>query len=272
MISSISSISQAISTRISTRISINFDQFIIISRSTPISFKRMMMIPQYTVLCLLLSPLLHISVLGNGFGDVHDAEEDAHPWESEDLAQHHKDERLFDSVVANDLNLVKVSLKIGAHHHHHKNGYTPLMMATWLDHHEICKVLLDAGAHVEQKDKYGRTALTIAAIRGSEHCGKHLIAFDADISTSARDSHHDDVVGHAEKAANHIDAEPSARRLHDFLRKTRDDRANEEKEKKIKEKTRKKKERAEKREAKRLAESKSTDRKDDENKEQNVGL
>ena len=65
---------------------------------------------------------------GSG-GDVMDEEEKEHPWEKEDLAQHHKDERLFDSVVANDLNLVKVSLKVGAHHHHHKNGYTPLMVS-----------------------------------------------------------------------------------------------------------------------------------------------
>jgi hypothetical protein len=78
-------------------------------------------------LCLLL--FLTSSSHGNGIGDVVDEEEQEHPWEKEDLAQHHKDERLFDSVVANDLNLVKVSLKVGAHHHHHKNGYTPLMVS-----------------------------------------------------------------------------------------------------------------------------------------------
>ena len=78
-------------------------------------------------LCLLL--FLASSSHGNGIGDVVDEEEQEHPWEKEDLAQHHKDERLFDSVVANDLNLVKVSLKVGAHHHHHKNGYTPLMVS-----------------------------------------------------------------------------------------------------------------------------------------------
>ena len=78
-------------------------------------------------LCLLL--FLASSSHGNGIGDVVDEEEQEDPWEKEDLAQHHKDERLFDSVVANDLNLVKVSLKVGAHHHHHKNGYTPLMVS-----------------------------------------------------------------------------------------------------------------------------------------------
>ena len=74
-------------------------------------------------LCLLL--FLASSSHGNGIGDVVDEEEQEHPWEKEDLAQHHKDERLFDSVVANDLNLVKVSLKVGAHHHHHKSPSPP---------------------------------------------------------------------------------------------------------------------------------------------------
>ena len=90
-----------------------------------------------------------------------DEEEIEHPWESEDLQQHHKDQRLFDAVVDDDLELVKVSLKIGAHHHHHKNGYTPLMMAAWLDHKDICDELIRAGAHLEQEDKFGRTPLAI---------------------------------------------------------------------------------------------------------------
>ena len=183
------------------------------------------------ITCLLLTIT---NVNSNGIGDVIDTEETAHPWESEDLQQHHKDERLFDSVVANDLNLVQTALKIGAHHHHHKNGYTPLMMATWLDHFEICKELLDAGSHLEQKDKYGRTALAIASIRGSEKCGIMLVERGADMSASARDSHHNDVVGHAEAAATHPDAVPSSRRLADFLKKTRDTRASVASEEKIK--------------------------------------
>jgi hypothetical protein len=198
------------------------------------------------VLLLLLSH----STYANGMGDMQDTEELEHPWESEDLMQHHKDERLFDSVVANDLNLVKVSLKIGAHHHHHKNGYTPLMMATWLDHHEICKELLDAGAHVEQEDKYGRTALAIASIRGSEHCGQMLVEKGADLSASARDSHHNDVVGHAEEAARHPDSLPRARRLADYLKNIRDTRANEAMEEKRQLKAQQKQERKEKRELK----------------------
>lgn len=192
--------------------------------------------------------LLWHSASANGIGDVQDVEELEHPWESEDLMQHHKDERLFDSVVANDLNLVQVSLKIGAHHHHHKNGYTPLMMATWLDHHEICKALLDAGAHVEQKDKYGRTALAIASIRGSENCGQMLVEKGADLSASARDSHHNDVVGHAEEAARHPDALPQARRLANYLKNMRDTKADTAMEKKRQLKAQQKQERKEKRE------------------------
>ena len=192
--------------------------------------------------CLL--SLLLVQTHGNGMADVQDEEEKEHPWESEDLQQHHKDERLFDSVVANDLNLVNVALKIGAHHHHHKNGYTPLMMATWLDHHTICHALLEAGAHMEQEDKYGRTALAIAWIRGSEVCGKMLVERGADLSASARDSHHNDVVGHAEAAAKHPDAVPSARRLADYLRETRDTRARDAEAEKQRVKKEKKQQRA----------------------------
>ena len=123
-----------------------------------------------------------------GMGDVDDAEEEAHPWEKEDLQQHLKDERLFDAVVANDRDLVRVSLKIGAHHHHHKNGYTPLHMAAWLDHPDICDMLIAAGAHLEQKDKYGRTALTIASIL--EKNPEWKAAIEEDISNNIWDPSH----------------------------------------------------------------------------------
>lgn len=194
------------------------------------------------------------AALGNGFGDVADEEEAAHPWELEDLQQHHKDQRLFDAVVDDDLALVKVSLKIGAHHHHHKNGYTPLMMAAWLDHAEICDELIRAGAHLEQKDKFGRTPLTIASIQGSEHCGKALVEAGADLHVSARDSHHIDVVGHANEAAAHPDAVESHRNLHRYLKTVKDEKHAAEKQQKLDEKKAMKAKRKAKRKAKQEAE------------------
>eukprot|EP00946_MAST-07B_sp_MAST-7B-sp1_P002287 g2287.t1 len=202
---------------------------------------------------LLLSALVHGAV-SEGFADVKDEEEIEHPWESEDLQQHHKDQRLFDAVVDDDLELVKVSLKIGAHHHHHKNGYTPLMMAAWLDHKDICDELIRAGAHLEQEDKFGRTPLAIASIRGSEHCGKSLVEAGANLYASARDSHHRDVVGHAEEAASHPDAVESARNLARFLKTAKSSREAAEKQQKLEEKMAKKAERAAKRKAKKAAE------------------
>lgn len=190
------------------------------------------------------------SASADGFADVKDEEEKAHPWELEDLQQHHKDQRLFDAVVDNNLDLVKVSLKIGAHHHHHKNGYTPLMMAAWLDHAEICDLLIEAGAHLEQKDKFGRTPLTIASLRGSEHCGKALVEAGANLLESSRDSHHQDVVGHANEAANHPDAVDSARNLHRYLKTALEDQRTAKLQKDFEEKKAKKAERAAKRKAK----------------------
>ena len=128
------------------------------------------------------------------------------------------------------------------------------MMATWLDHADICQTLIDAGAHLEQEDKYGRTPLTIAAIRGSEHCGKLLVEAGANLHVSARDAHHRDVIGHADEAANHPDAIQKARNLADHLRKVRDDRSAAKKQKDLEEKKIKKAERAAKRKAKMDAE------------------
>ena len=190
----------------------------------------------------------------SGFGDVDDAEEEAHPWEKEDLQQHLKDERLFDAVVANDRKLVRVSLKIGAHHHHHKNGYTPLHMAAWLDHPDICDMLIAAGAHLEQKDKYGRTALTIASIQGAEHCARSLVEAGADLETAGRDAHHTHVVGHAQEAAAHPDATDKHRRLHTYLKQTRDDMHADAKQKRLADKKQAKEARAAARAAKAEAE------------------
>ena len=170
----------------------------------------------------------------SGFADVVDEEEKEHPWESEDLEQHHKDQRLFDAVVDGNNELVKIALKIGAHFHHHKNGYTPLMMAAWLDHEEICRTLIKvAHAHLEQKDKFGRTAFMIAALRGSLGCGKVLYEAGADLDASARNKPDHDVVSHAHEAANHPDATQSTKDLHRFLsdvKAARDDNKKQEKE------------------------------------------
>ena len=158
------------------------------------------------------------SCRGSDFGDVQDAEELQHPWEKETLDQHMKDERLFHACVDNDVEQAKIALKIGAHHHHHKNGYTPLMQATWMGHANIVEVLLDAGAHYDQLDAFGRTSLMIAAINGHYDAGKLLVDAGADLYIKKRDTH-ETALRLAESAANHPDASEGAPLLAEYIRK-----------------------------------------------------
>ena len=174
------------------------------------------------MLFLVLSAQQHACSHAEKFGDVVDEEEREHPWEKESLTQHLKDERLFHACQENDPKRVRAALKIGAHHHHHVNGYTPLMQATWMGHHEIVKILLDAGAHVDQKDAYGRTSLMIAAINGELESGKLLVEAGANLFLKQRDSHRT-ALQLAQTAAQHPDAPSTAQPLADFLKSKMDE-------------------------------------------------
>lgn len=63
-------------------------------------------------------------------------------------------------------------------------GWTPLMMAAAGDFEALVKVLLDAGAHPDLRQRDGETALMVAALAGAQHVAAALIG-RADIN--ARD-------------------------------------------------------------------------------------
>lgn len=68
------------------------------------------------------------------------------------------------------------------------DGTTPLHAASNEDtpqHAAVVKWLVDNGANLEVTDEDGLTPLHLAAVQGSEHCAKMLIALGANLSAKA---------------------------------------------------------------------------------------
>ena len=64
-------------------------------------------------------------------------------------------------------------------------GYTCLMEAAFNGHLDVCRLLIDKGAHIEAKNRYGRTPLHYAAANGHHEIVRLLYDLGADIE--ARD-------------------------------------------------------------------------------------
>ena len=60
-------------------------------------------------------------------------------------------------------------------------GYTCLMEAAFNGHLDVCRLLIDKGAHIEAKDRYGRTPLHFAAGRGHHEIARLLCDRGAEI-------------------------------------------------------------------------------------------
>jgi len=67
------------------------------------------------------------------------------------------------------------------------DGFTPLIMASYLGHGEIVKQLLRAGASIEAKDNLGFTALQAAAQEGRLEVVRILISKNANVNTHSND-------------------------------------------------------------------------------------
>lgn len=77
---------------------------------------------------------------------------------------------------------MKILLKEGSplDHHDKFDGNTPLIAAAWKNCTEGIKLLVEKGADVNQKNKYGDTALCYAARRANFEAAKYLIEHGAD--------------------------------------------------------------------------------------------
>ena len=62
-------------------------------------------------------------------------------------------------------------------------GITALHLASYEGHADICKLLLEAGARVDERDNEGRSALLFAVQEGQQVCSHQCtsIAYDSSI-------------------------------------------------------------------------------------------
>jgi ankyrin repeat protein len=83
---------------------------------------------------------------------------------------------LFTAARSNDVNLAKklIAAKTNVNQQD-DSGYTPLILATYVDNFEVADLLLKNGANTEVKDHSGRTALMGAAYKGHEREVKLLL-------------------------------------------------------------------------------------------------
>lgn len=97
------------------------------------------------------------------------------------------------AAVANDVPMLKAALAAGNRAGNVTSRYdgTALIAAAHLGHHEVVKVLIDAGAPLDHINNLGWTALIEAVVLGdggSDHqqCVRHLLAAGADKSIADR--------------------------------------------------------------------------------------
>jgi len=73
------------------------------------------------------------------------------------------------------------SIDVEAKMSYEEGGYTCLMEAAFNGHLDVCRLLIDKGAHIEAKDRYGRTPLHFAAGRGHHEIARLLCDRGAEI-------------------------------------------------------------------------------------------
>ena len=81
-----------------------------------------------------------------------------------------------------------------------EGGYTCLMEAAFNGHLDVCRLLIDKGAHIEAKNRYGRTPLHYAAANGHLEIVRLLCDRGADIEAhdddGCRSLHYSAYYGH----------------------------------------------------------------------------
>jgi ankyrin repeat protein len=83
--------------------------------------------------------------------------------ELSNLRQEEKNEKLIDAVYDGQLEIVKYLIEAGANiNDQNKFNYTPLMIASINNRLNMVKLLIENGADVNAKNKYGKTAFIYA--------------------------------------------------------------------------------------------------------------
>jgi ankyrin repeat protein len=94
-----------------------------------------------------------------------------HPQHSFSLLVRVQNEDLLKSYIVNKINI---------NAHHLETFTSPLMLAASLGYNHICKILLDAGAHVNATDLEGNTPLHLAIQH--RNVVQTLLAYGADVN------------------------------------------------------------------------------------------
>jgi len=93
------------------------------------------------------------------------------------------DQWLLRAISEKDIEGVKASIFFGANVTVRNNvDRTVLMMATLLDDHDVCQILIAKGADVNAHDSLGQTALHIAALTGRYRICELLVENGADLN------------------------------------------------------------------------------------------
>jgi hypothetical protein len=92
------------------------------------------------------------------------------------------DEELFEAVWVGDAAKVSKLLRRGANPNAKEDGSTPLHLAVLKEHADIAKLLLEHGADVNAKDKYGGTPLHRAVLTEDADVVTLLLEHGADVN------------------------------------------------------------------------------------------
>lgn len=87
-------------------------------------------------------------------------------------------------IKTGNINAINLELKLNPELVHMKNerGFTPLIMASYVDQNEVVELLLDKGVIIDDQDMAGNTALMGVCFKGNIKLARLLISKGADIN------------------------------------------------------------------------------------------
>jgi len=98
------------------------------------------------------------------------------------MTKKEKNKALLAGCASGDFNKVRLALNFGADVNPKGNGgWTPLHLATYHNHIQIAKFLIDRGADVNAKANGGRTPLHEAVLNNATEVAKLLLDKGADV-------------------------------------------------------------------------------------------
>ena len=110
--------------------------------------------------------------------------------------------KLYDAIRSGDIDQMLLILEANPElaNQVDPRGFTPLILATYLEHIRIAEVLIDSGADVNARDGAGNTALMGVCFKGHPEIVRMLISKGAD--TSIKNNNGETALDFATRAGN----------------------------------------------------------------------